>query len=388
MELVLPMKIAMLAIDSRQLLRRYDDPDPQFAPVVTVLAQSLAKNNGCEVHFVCCHKRPVRSPKVLEKNIYYHSVTVPQWGWLRGAYLGCARAVRKKLAEIKPDLVHGQGSELYCALAAAKSGYPNVVTIHGNMAELARLFKPRLGSYLWLAARLENYSLKKTGGVFCNSEYTEKLVRPRARRTWRVPNAIDPRFLEAPEKVSPREKCRLLNIGAITERKRQIELLALARQLHGQGLAFEFHFLGQAEAGSPYAAKFLAQIREAESQGYARYLGFKTNVELIEDFDAAHGLVHFPSEEAFGMVVVEGLARDIKFFGARLGGINDITQGVPEVELFDPEDWQGLASAIGKWIGSGHRRAAGAAEIMRARYHPRLVADRHLEIYRELLKRT
>jgi glycosyltransferase involved in cell wall biosynthesis len=382
------MRIAMLAIDSRELLRRYEDPEPLFAPVVAGLAQELAKLPGCEVHYVCCHKQPVPSPKMLAENIYYHSVTVPQWGWLRSAYLGCVRAVRRILREIKPDVVHGQGTERYCALAAAGSGYPNVITIHGNMAELARLFRARIGSYLWLSARLENYALKKTSGVFCNSEYTEGLVRPRTRRTWRVPNAIDARFLEAPKTALPREKCRLLNVGAISERKRQLELLAVARQLHQQGLIFELHFLGQAEASDSYAAKFLAQIREAERPGYARYLGFKPHAELIGHFDAAHGLVHFPSEEAFGLVVAEGLAREIQFFGARLGGIVDICQDVPGTELFEPDDWPGLAEAIGKWIQSGHPRGTGSAHIMATRYHPALVARRHLEIYREVFNLT
>jgi glycosyltransferase involved in cell wall biosynthesis len=382
------MKIAMLAIDSRELLRRYGDPDPLFAPVVAVLAQSLARNADCEVHYVCCYKQPVRSPDLLAENLYYHSVVVPPWGWLRGGYVGCVRAVRRKLTEIKPAVVHGQGTERYCALAAARSGYPNVITVHGNMAELARLFRARFGSYLWLAGRLENYALKKTAGVFCNSAYTEELVRPRAARTWRVPNAIDARFLETPKTALPREKCRLLNVGVIGERKRQLELLAAAGQLHQQGLSFELHFLGQAETTSSYAAKFLAQIQEAERQGYARYLGFKPHAELIGHFDAAHGLVHFPSEEAFGLVVAEALARGLKFFGARLGGIVDIAQGVPDAELFEPDDWPGLAGAIGKWMRSGHPRPPGSAEIMAARYHPSLVARRHLEIYREVLQTT
>jgi len=74
------------------------------------------------------------------------------------------RAVRRKLKEIQPDLVHGQGTELDCAVSAVFSGFPNVVTIHGNMAELARQFRARVGSFYWLTARLENFTLKRTAG--------------------------------------------------------------------------------------------------------------------------------------------------------------------------------------------------------------------------------
>jgi hypothetical protein len=51
---------------------------------------------------------------------------------------GCIRATRRRLRTLQPDLVHGQGTERDCALSAIFSGFPNVVTIHGNMAELAR----------------------------------------------------------------------------------------------------------------------------------------------------------------------------------------------------------------------------------------------------------
>jgi hypothetical protein len=49
----------------------------------------------------------------------------------------------EKLKDIQPDIVHGQGTERDCAIRAVFSGYPNVIPIHGNMAELARLFRAR-----------------------------------------------------------------------------------------------------------------------------------------------------------------------------------------------------------------------------------------------------
>ena len=96
-------------------------------------------------------------------------------------------------------------------------------------------------------------------------------------------------------------------------------------------------------------------------------------------------MVHFPTEEAFGNVVVESLARDLKFFGSRLGGIVDIAAGVPGAELFERDDWTGLADAIQRWIEAGCPRPQGAAALMRERYHPVVIARRHLEIYREVL---
>jgi glycosyltransferase involved in cell wall biosynthesis len=105
---------------------------------------------------------------------------------------------------------------------------------------------------------------------------------------------------------------------------------------------------------------------------------------LITCFDHAAAVVHFPSEEAFGLVVAEALARGLKFFGSRLGGILDIAEGTPGAELFEGGDWNGLQAAIGRWIKQGFPRP-GPASVIRERYHPQVIARRHVEIYREVL---
>ena len=67
----------------------------------------------------------------------------------------------------------------------------------------------------------------------------------------------------------------------------------------------------------------------------------KPSNELIALFDQAGALVHFPSEEAFGLVAAEALARGLKLFGARVGGIPEIAAGATDAELFDANDWAG-----------------------------------------------
>jgi hypothetical protein len=85
------------------------------------------------------------------------------------------------------------------------------------------------------------------------------------------------------------------------------------------------------------------------------------------------------------MVVLEGVGRELKFFGARVGGIVDITQDMPGAELFAPDDWPGLTAAIARWIAQGHPRPVGAAALVRERRHPMVLAKRHVDIYREVI---
>jgi glycosyltransferase involved in cell wall biosynthesis len=379
------IKCVFITTDGREHGRRYDETAPFFAAGHCSLLQGIAQIKDIELHVVSCAQQPMRSPEKLADNIWFHSLHVPKIGWLRTLYQGCIRATRKKIREINPDLVHGHGTERECAISAALSGYPNVISIHGNMAQIARMNHARIGGYQWLAARLENFTLRRTLGVVCNSAYTEGLVRPRAHKTWLVPHALRLEFLDPPPDVGTRPPI-LLNAGGIAPRKRQLELLDVAEKLYRRGLKFEFRFVGFVQsAADAYAQAFLERIKPMEAAGYARFLGALTDSELVRCYNSVAGMVHFPTEEAFGNVAVESLARDLKFFGSRLGGIVDIAAGAPGAELFERDDWAGLNDAIEQWIKEGCPRPLGAAALIRERYHPAVIARRHLEIYREVL---
>ena len=193
------MKIAILTADNREQMKDYDNPTPYFGTAPEALLQGFVEIGGAEIHVISCVRQPVRAPEKIADNIWYHNLHVPKSGWLRTGYQGCIRASRKKLREIRPDIVHGQGTEHNNALGAIFSGFPNVVTIHGNMKAMAELYPARIGGYYWLTARLEDYTLRRTDGVLCNSVYTESLAAPRATGArWSVANAVRREFFQPP----------------------------------------------------------------------------------------------------------------------------------------------------------------------------------------------
>jgi glycosyltransferase involved in cell wall biosynthesis len=111
----------------------------------------------------------------------------------------------------------------------------------------------------------------------------------------------------------------------------------------------------------------------------------KNPAELVEIMDSASALIHVPAEEAFGLVVAEALARNLKFFGSKVGGIVDIVEGIEGAEVFEPEDGSGLEEAILKWLAAKGPKIKNGAKQVAQRYHPRVIAQRHLEIYQEVL---
>ncbi|HWD18435.1 MAG TPA: glycosyltransferase family 4 protein [Verrucomicrobiae bacterium] len=379
------MRIALLTSDNRQHYREYARPAPRMGIAPEALLEGFASLPDVEIHVISCLQQPAPAPAKMAENIWYHALHVPKIGWLRTLYGGCIRAVRRKAREIRPDLVHGQGTERDCAISAVYSGYPNLVTIHGNMRALARLNRARPGSFAWLAARLEWLALGRTDGVLCNSSYTESMVASRARRRWRAPNAIRRIFFDKPLPGRRKKDAVFLNIGTVEPRKRQVELLTFAKKLWERGFRFEMRFVGEVVKSASCAAEFTKLAEEGEKVGYARRLGSLSAEQLLAAMDEACALIHTPLEESFGLVVAEALARNLKLFAASVGGVTEIAAGVDGAELVKANDWLGLENAMVQWMKSGCPPPVAAAAVMRERYHPQVVALRHLEIYREVL---
>jgi glycosyltransferase involved in cell wall biosynthesis len=379
------LKLAFLTTDNREHDHNYSAPVPYFGTAPAALLEGFAALSNLEVHILSCTQHPMSSPKKLSENTWFHSLHVPKIGWLRLGYSGCIFAVRKKLREIQPHIVHGQGTERDCGISTVFSGYPNIITIHGNMAELARIFHAHFASFHWCAAKLENFTLPRTSGVFCNSNYTQSLVSPRSKKTWLVPNPVrDSFFTPIIRNNLPAETPTLLLVGVICARKRQLELLRLFIKLRQQNTRFQVKFVGSC-GQDPYGKAFLSLLNGQGTSDWATWLSVLDESSLIQCMDESQALVHFPSEESFGLVVAEALARGLKLFASKIGGICDIASGVPDAELFDPEDWNGLSRALTSWIQRPSLSPPQSQNLMKSRYDPKIIASRHLEIYREVL---
>src|ERR1700682_4730772 len=193
--------------------------EPYFGTAPEALLQGFSTMPEVEVHVVSCTQRPMHSPAKLANNIWFHSLVVPKIGWMRTGYQGCIRATRKFLRPLRPEGVHGQGTERESAISAVFSGFPNVIPIHGNMRLIARINGARPFSFEWLAARLESFTIPRSGGAVCITHYTQNVVKALARKTWVVPNAVDASFFEVERKPDPIPL--LLCVGTICHRKNQ-----------------------------------------------------------------------------------------------------------------------------------------------------------------------
>lgn len=379
-----PVKLAFLTIDKREFHKNYSTDTPTFGSAPEALLQGFAGMDGIEVQVISCVQQPVRTVERLAPNVIPRALHVPKLGWMRTLYQGCVRAVRRELCNVRPDIVHGQGTERDCALSAVFSGYPNVLTIHGNMRRVATVSCARPFTFYWLAARLEAFAVKRSGGIVCISDYTRDLVKADARQTWVVPNAVDASFFNVPRTVQLQG--RFLVAGTICAHKNQNYLIRSLEPLAEEG-GLHVHFVGDCPQHDSYAQEFLGLI---SSRPWCSFSGFANREKLKQLLSEATALLIPSLEDNCPMVVLEAAAVGVPAIGSRIGGIPGLIEHGSTGFLFRADDALALRDAVRRLLQHPtEAEAMGQAAKSRAlrQFTPAAIARRHLEIYREVLKR-
>jgi glycosyltransferase involved in cell wall biosynthesis len=426
------MRIAFLVPDNRENFRQYELTEPYFGTAPTALLAGFAmlgesggreyseiqkfrnsanrkrglgelgtKNQELgvappfEIHVISCTQKKIPAPKKLASNIWFHLLHVPKAGWLRSGYLGCAFAVRKKLKEIQPDLVHAQGTERDCAISAVLSPYPKILTIHGNL----RLIKKQVGfrplSAMWFQSLLEGFAVSRFTGVICITEYTHKAVEAEVPKTWVVPNAVDPSFLalgqqrlsdscSRPSTLNSRPPCPvILCVANVDPRKNQNAFIKALDPLT-VSMNFKVRFFGSCP-DDEYGREFRRLVSE---RPWCHYGGMIGRGELRNQFAEAELLVLPTHEDNCPMAVLEAMASRVPVMASKVGGVPDLINGTTTGLFCYPNETESFRSGVTRLLKdpslAEFLREAAYKEAME-RFHPKVVAQRHLEIYREVL---
>ena len=378
------LRIAFITTDNREDTRDYSPEKPWFGTAPQALLDGFANfPDDIEIHVLSCARKRLASPINLAPNIFFHSVYVPAWAWLKTLYLGNIIAVRRCLKKIKPDLVHGQGTERDCAWCAVFSGYPNLITIHGNMRRLAKLSRASLWSFIRITAALEHIAIRLCGGVICISNHTKNTVCNLAKRTWVIPNAVNLHFIRNGLRTNHFTPI-ILMIGDLIPNKNQLAFLNAIESIQTQ-YRFIVRIFGKIDQTTSYTQKIL---KFTESHPWCECHHF-TSREKIREHMVVASMLAMPSiEENSPMAVIEGMAMGLPVVASRVGGIPELVIDHESGILFDPLDQESIRKAVKNLLDDeklAQNLSNAAFRKIEVAHFPEQVAKKHIEIYENFL---
>lgn len=140
----------------------------------SLLAQ-LEKRDDYEIHVVVLKKHFARSLDFVRNGVHFHLIKT--MGGLRAPSLFWLDTllIRKRLAGLKPDLVHAWGNERGAALVASRLGFPAIATVQGLMRWMNGLVPPN--RYQRLLAWLEHQALQRSQVATAESNFSTNYLR-------------------------------------------------------------------------------------------------------------------------------------------------------------------------------------------------------------------
>jgi glycosyltransferase involved in cell wall biosynthesis len=296
----------------------------------------------------------------------------------------------RELALIQPDLVHAQGSEEQYAFTAVTSPYQHVVTFHGIMHRLHEVSPPPLLSTAYAPRWLEKVVIRKAQHVICISSEIEQFLRSHnsPARLHRIPNAMAPCFFQAQPASRETTGFTLLYVGHIEPRKgllHLVEALPAVRKSLQQPL--RLLVLGGGMQ-SPYQAKVAQRASELGVSSLIEWRGVQLEGAVAEIMSQSDALVLPSFWENLPMCVGEAMAAGLPVISTTAAAIAEMVEHERTGLVVEPGNAQQLAAAIIRLLSDSTLCAAmgqaGRAKAQRL-YTPRIVAEKTLAVYREVI---
>ncbi len=252
-----------------------------------------------------------------------HRIPQPRGSGSATFFLWRRHLIRKELARIQPDIVHGQGTEAEYAFTAVTSPYPNIITVHGIMHRVHRVNPPPLLSLNHVPRWIEKFVVHCAGNVICLSQEVEHFFKERGSRArcHFIPNAVAPCFFEVQPQPRAEDGFTLLFVGSIYPLKGLLYLIeALAESQQKFGVKLQLRIVGQTGGGAEGVEYETGLRRRAEELHIAdriQWLGVLKERDVAGQLAQSDVLVLPSFQETLPMAVAEAMAAGVPVIATR-----------------------------------------------------------------------
>jgi glycosyltransferase involved in cell wall biosynthesis len=369
------MKVAMVT----QFPRDANRPVGGVEAVSVNLARALAANEGVELHVVTLDDAGQRA---IED---WHGVTVHRLPRPSGSMLGVARGAGRRLvsqhvASLAPDLVHAHDTY---GIMVQGLRLPRVFTVHGFIygdTLLSDTRFARLRSWLW--KRVETAAWADQPNIVSISPYVRERVSQFSAAVIRdIDNPIAEQFFDTPSQPDPG---RVFSAAVISQRKNTQMLVRAVQVLRDRGVDVQLRLAGPVvEAG--YGKALQQLIDQAGLGDQVHLLGSIPSSRVLEELQRASAFALVSLEENSPMGIEEAMAMRLPVVSSNRCGMPYMIDHGTSGYLVDPFDAEDIAGALERSLARTAALGAESRRIAERRFHPREVARRTLEFYKEIL---
>jgi glycosyltransferase involved in cell wall biosynthesis len=389
------MKVAWICyypphlIPDRPKLR--NDLSRHPVPWVSLQAPLVAKTPGVELHVIRVGKGYEGDDHFTHNGIHFHFLTLPRLPRVLSWYQVDRVRIHRCLREIRPDLVHGFGTESSYGYAAVTSSYPSVVMMQGVNSEIYR----SLGSLRWQRPHLivpliiERFTVRKCRNFICETNFASEFVRRLnpAAKVHMLRTPVRHEFFAIKRNPSPDNKPVLLFVGSvIPEKGIEILLNSFAETLKDFPAA-DLRVIGHF---TPSYARVLESlmIRLGIAKQVTMY-GYLNVKELARHFAEATLLVLPSFMDTAPNVIAEAQVAGVPVVATAVGGIPEMTE--PDVTgiLVQPRSVPSLTAGLLRLLrdsATAKSMAAAAQERVMSHYEPDKQVKKLLGVYRAILQ--
>lgn len=373
------MRIAHVAVFPFHVIPGFEQhvPKAHFATWLPQLVAAFAKQDRHELHWVFNTRALPPTPPIRWRNQTFHPLHVTGRMRMLTAFAADLRAVRRRLAEIQPDLVHAWGTEDHCALSAALSGRRWMLSMQGILGEYVRRVK--MHPFVRLQAVYERFVLSRATQLTVESRWGRAMLERRAphAKIDLVEYGVDDLFFEltwAPDAARP----VALFIGTPEPRKGIQD--AVAAFADPRLANAELHIIG--DTGNPFT-----QDLAASAPPNVHWLGRRSRAETAQALSRAWCLVLPTRADTSPNVVKEARVLGLPVITTPHGGQSDYIEDGVNGFIREPNDLSGLADALRILLTdltTARQMGAQRWPEQREFFRPAHTAERFLEIYDDL----
>lgn len=358
-------------------------PKQHPATWMPILAAELACRSEVELHVIVLRNNISASDMFVAGNVRYHLIKVDKGTRITSMFWADTTAIRRKLVEIQPDLIHAWGTERGAALVASRLNRPYLVTMQGILSWYKKMIPFSLHdqcAWVFEEIALRRARYVTTECVFAADYLCRRYPHLRVTQAEHAPNWIFHRVERRPQT----KPVRLLFVGTPGHRK-GTDLLLLGLDQVASTLDFELVIIG---GGGSYIDGIRPRL-SPEMQRRLKIVATLMPDGVMRELSTATLLLMPTRVDTSPNAVKEAVVAGVPVVASAIGGIIDYVKPGLNGFTFKAGSLESFVAALREAIAhptiSKGVVDAGCLAEMRRYLSPSQMGENFLNAYRQVL---